>query len=352
MKKTTLTLSLVASTLLVSPAFAYQFDGTIETPVNNTNHAALRAGNTQTGVTILRVKLSDKEKEALARRQPRPGLRSSRIGNRLPAAIQLGMNNVPVMNQGRHGSCVTFAVSAALDALLGKGDYISQLCSLELGTHLERNGYMPSGWSGSYGPLVLEQMMRFGVVSKEKQISQSCADLNEYPITDGNNIGNEMSLTEFKSTSENINQTVYWTHLFSNDQVFDWKTDAPEKMQEVLINVKKAIASGNRLTFGTFLIINNKCRAGACATYKASHDTWGLTADLETPPYDVGGHEMVITGYDDNAVAYDELGGKHQGLLTLRNSWSEAVGDNGDYYMSYDFFIKYANEVQEVIAIK
>ena len=51
---------------------------------------------------------------------------------------------------------------------------------------------------------------------------------------------------------------------------------------------------------------------------KTSKDTWALTKGLETPPYEVGGHEMVITGYDDNAFALDDQGQKHRGLLTLR----------------------------------
>lgn len=353
MKKHILAVSLAATTMLAAPAFAYEFDKTVETPVSVTTAARSLTGQTEKNVTILKLKLSEKELRALDYRTPRQSLaKRAMTHSSLPAAIQLGMNGVPVLNQGRHGSCVTFADSAAINAALGKGDYISQLCSLELGTHLEKNGYIPSGWNGSWGPLVLEQMMRFGVVSKDTQATKSCANVNEYPISDMSNTGNEMSLTEHKTISENINDKVYWTHLFSNDQVFDWKTDAPEKMQEVLVNVKHALANGHRLTFGTFLILQSNCRAGACASYKASKDTWALTSDLETPPYEVGGHEMVITGYDDNAFAYDEHGGKHRGILTLRNSWGSDVGNHGDYYMSYDYFVKYANEVQEIIPVK
>ena len=99
------------------------------------------------------------------------------------------MNGVPVLNQGRHGSCVTFAVTAAMDAVIGHGDYISQLCSLELGKSLEYNGYLPSGWDGSLGPIVLNQFSRFGVVSKNDQASKSCADVKEYPLADGKKHG-------------------------------------------------------------------------------------------------------------------------------------------------------------------
>ena len=143
-----------------------------------------------------------------------------------------------------------------------------------------------------------------------------------------------------------------WLRLFSNDQVFGWKTDAPEKMQDVVGNVKRALANGHRLTFGAFLILQPYCRAGAGASYRASMDTWALTSSLETPPYEIAGHEVVITGYDDNAFAYDAHGGKHQGLLTLRNSWGNDAGNRGDYYMSYDYFVKYASEVQEIIPVK
>jgi C1A family cysteine protease len=67
------------------------------------------------------------------------------------------------------------------------------------------------------------------------------------------------------------------------------------------------------------------------------------------PLTDLGGHELVVTGYDDKAVAYDQEGRKHQGLLILRNSWSDEVGDHGEYYMSYDYFKMYVMEVQEII---
>lgn len=352
MKKRILAAAFAATAMLAGSVYAYQFTETLETPVKVNQSGKSLSGVTEKNVTILKVKLTEKEKQALAMRTPRKSTSHSLTGSKMPAAIQLGMNGVPVLNQGRHGSCVTFADSAALNAALGKGDYISQLCSLELGTHLERNGYIPSGWNGSWGPLVLEQMMRFGIVSKDTQRAKSCANVNEYPLTNKDDLGNEMALTEYKSVSENINDKIFWTHLFSNDQVFDWKTDAPEKMQEVLNNVKRAIVKGHRLTVGTFLIIQPGCRAGACASTKASFDTWALTSNLETPPYEVGGHELVITGFDDNAVAYDSFGGRHQGLLKLRNSWGADAGDNGEYYMSYDYFIKYVNEVQEIIPVK
>jgi len=56
----------------------------------------------------------------------------------------------------------------------------------------------------------------------------------------------------------------------------------------------------------------------------------------------------VITGYDDLAVAIDDQGRIHKGLLTLRNSWGKNVGDHGDFYMSYDYFKLLVLEVQQI----
>ena len=63
---------------------------------------------------------------------------------------------------------------------------------------------------------------------------------------------------------------------------------------------------------------------------------------------DIAGHEMIITGYDDRAVAIDDHGRAHKGLLTLRNSWGALAGDKGDFYMSYDYFKAFVMEVQRI----
>ncbi|MGF2339111.1 C1 family peptidase, partial [Acinetobacter baumannii] len=64
-----------------------------------------------------------------------------------------------------------------------------------------------------------------------------------------------------------------------------------------------------------------------------------------------GGHEMIITGYDDNAIAVDDNGREHKGLFTLRNSWGEQFGDKGNFYMSYDYFKVLTIEAQRIRAL-
>jgi len=154
--------------------------GSMKQPIKLVN----RAHATIEEVTLMKVRLSDKAQQMLAARTTK--FMKEDIPTRtlvgLQRQIQLGMNQVPVLNQGPHGTCTTFANTAAIDAVLGKGDYISQLCQLQLGFYLENNAYMPSGWNGTYGPIVLNQMSTFGIINKEQQAINGCGGLTEYPL--------------------------------------------------------------------------------------------------------------------------------------------------------------------------
>lgn len=339
--------TIAAASLIAVNAHALTFGKPISTAVPlSTSHL-----NAQTPaykqVTILTVTLTAEEQALLFNYHPKPSLLAKAAN--LPAHVSLGMNGVPVLDQGMHGTCATFANTAVVNAVLNKGDMISQLCQLELGAYLEDQGsYMPSGWNGSYGPFVLDQMRRFGVVTKAVQEEKSCATVKEYPLTDYTNEGQAMPLSEYAEKSIDVSNKFYYLQMMDFSQRFMKQFNDTDSAEKVLQQTKKALNRGNRLSFGTFLVISEYCPAGACASFHAKHDTWALTKELELPPYTTGGHEMVITGYDDNAVAYDNQGIAHKGLLTLRNSWGADVGDHGDFYMSYDYFKKFVGEVQEI----
>ena len=78
----------------------------------------------ESSVTLMRVSLSEKAKARFLSRlkETTSGTLAKLSG--LPPSVQLGMENVPVLNQGLHGSCVMFAVTAAMDAVIKKGDYV------------------------------------------------------------------------------------------------------------------------------------------------------------------------------------------------------------------------------------
>ncbi len=308
-------------------------------------------------VTLMNIKLTPKQKRAILN-FPRGDKEVTKKTSDLPRQADVGMNGVPVLDQGAHGSCVTFANTAAIDALLGKGDYISQLCNLELGAYFEEKGYLPSGWDGTIGPLALNQMLGFGIMSKTNQRAKTCGGLKEYPLANPYTTGNPMSLDEFKQSSENLNDSMYWNPVLTIFERFQWEpATASKQADELLLKIKKILATKSpyqdqRLSFAVLVPVDY-CSAGACGRYHSDEDSWVLTqAILNDQELNFGGHEMVITGYDDDAVAVDHDGTRHQGLLTLRNSWGENAGDHGNYYMSYDFFKQLVIEVQQIVVFK
>ena len=265
----------------------------------------------------------------------------------LPVSVDLGMENVPVLNQGIHGSCVTFAVMAAIDALLKKGDYMSPLCSLQLGRFLESYGYVLSGWNGSFSAWTLGQLTHFGFMTQQQQQQLGCGGLKEYPLWEQNE-GQAMSTQEFHQHSESLEQNhVAWTHVLDVDESL---MDDLDK-DNLLLRVKKALNHGDRLILGILLADYERGLVGAVGTHKAFNDTWVLTPEIVENSTNQGlfaGHAMVIIGYDDEAVAKDDQGRIHHGLLKLRNSWGSRIGDQGDFYISYEYFKALVIELQQI----
>ena len=126
--------------------------GNFQQEIHLAPHVTLSQSSQHQSVSLMRVGLSEKaQKQFVARVQEARTSALAKLSG-LPPSVQLGMENVPVLNQGIHGSCVTFAVTAAIDAVIKKGDYISQLCPLQLGQYLKK---MALALAAGMGPLVL-----------------------------------------------------------------------------------------------------------------------------------------------------------------------------------------------------
>ena len=335
--------SLLFTTLLISGhlnAESIKIIGTTSLTVK-TPAGMLRGEENSRQISLLKVQIDPNARQLLAQHAKKSLLSdptdSSGSNTRLPQQIQLGMNGVPVLDQGNHGTCVTFAVTGALDAAIGEGDYLSQLCPLQLGLHLESNGYNPSGWDGTWGRHALSQFSAFGIVSKDQQREHGCGDLVEYPVTGAGN-GQAMTLESYHELSESLEEkNIEWTQILDANEALSSRVDTNQTLNEI----KRTLSAGNRLTFGTLLLDFDLGFVGAVGSNKANYDSWVLTPEIARDIYisgDFGAHEMIITGYDDNAIAIDDHNQQHKGLLTLRNSWSDAVGDHGNFYMSYDYF--------------
>lgn len=319
-------------------------------PISLPNSASLKtkAAIPHQQVTVLKMKLSDDARKILNKKIDRVRLpyKQSEATPTYPKSVQLGMDQVPVLDQGRHGTCVTFAVTAAIDAAIHKGDYISQLCQLQLGNHLESYAYANSGWEGSWGSDVLKQMDLFGIVNKAEQKANSCGGLTEYPVNESSH-HTEMTVPEYHQMSERLaEELVVWSGILDAKQATD------RDMNNILNDVKASLTAGDRLVFGMLIPDVAMGIVGALGTHHATNDTWVLTPEilevLQSGQAVFAGHEMIITGFDDDAIAIDSNGNTSRGLLTLRNSWGKYVGDHGDFYLSYDYFKTLVDDIQRI----
>lgn len=316
---------------------------------STSEHKTLSSTNPEKVIQLLQVELSNDEKQLLATRSQNAlthtqqfSFQASITNNSLtPEKVQLGMNNVPVLDQGIHGTCVTFAITGAIDAVIGKGDYISQLCNLQLGTYLENHGSGLSGWDGSYPIYVINQIEQYGVINKDTQRTFGCGGLTQYPTYSAHNASSFMEPEVYSSKSELIfGKSVNWSEAYDRSN--------PE---QTLNDVKQALSEGDRLVFATLLPRTDLGFVGAVGRHNTwfYKDSWVLTPAIIAGIDNVeSAHEMIITGYDDNATATDDNGKKHKGLLTLRNSWGASVGDYGEFYMSYDYFKLLAYDVKRI----
>ncbi|GGI87144.1 C1 family peptidase [Legionella impletisoli] len=339
------------------PVFAAEIDmiGELHQPLPQANKERIKRTlllEPPREITLLQLALSDNAKETLKHRVEMASTSSNSMDIALAndtQRVQLGMNNVPVLDQGSHGTCATFANTAAIDALLGQGDYISQLCHLQLGRHLANVAYSPSGWKGSFGPVVLSQLDKFGMITKSNQQRYGCGGETEYPRFKGEP-ASEMSLPEYHTLSERLDERVAWSSLIDVWQAILKETDT----STTLADVKRSIREGDRVTFGVLLVDIQLGLIGAVGKHQVVSDTWVLTPEIVNDIKsnqafnNAGGHEMIITGYDDGAIAVDNQGRRYQGLFTLRNSWGTNVGNQGDFYMTYDYFKVLLLEAQRI----
>lgn len=343
-----LLLSLAINTSLY--AHDVKINGTIQHTIK-TSSLLPSNNNPPHPIKLLKVELSKSAIAGLGRRAAEALNKQnvSQTAKGLPSAVALGMNNVPVLDQGNFGSCVTFATTAALDAALDKGDYISQLCSLELGNYLANNGYNPNGWNGADARDILSQIDSYGIISKKQQQANGCGGLTEYPAHENAIPESSMTLEAFHELSEETNSQVYWSPILDVYASFE-RVDTNKTLAEV----KQALYNKERVTLGVILLDFDLGTAGAVGSHHSTYDTWVLTPEIARDIYFnpiFGGHEMVITGYDDNAIAVDDKGYQHKGLFTLRNSWGTSYGDKGDFYMSYDYFKVLVIDAQRINSV-
>jgi len=220
-------------------------------------------------------------------------------------AKDLRMNDLPVLDQGQYGTCVTFATTAILDVVLDEGDFIDQECTLALNLSLGKDY-----WDGAnYSSQLIIPLQKYGVVQKNNCPSQ-------YPDS-----SYKISTADYKKI---VSDTV-------DIKKVSYKYFADLNLKDV----RRTIDKGHRLSIGFMLkgSLDPISVRGFDINMDGSSRKGGLWACKQPGStanycgFAFAGHEVVVTGYDDT-----------QELLKIRNSWSDEVADDGDFYMTYEFF--------------
>lgn len=269
-----------------------------------------------TGVKVIKLmaitptkKMIEKNKLAVANMFRSGGERDYSRGvipfSQSPGAVDLGMANVPVLDQGHYGTCVTFSTTAALDARLQLGDYIDQQCTLALNKGLG-NDY----WNGaSNATQILDPLRENGLVQKGACYSQypdpdQAIDAATYQMNSNHDYSNQINYTYFGSASlSDIKSGLRAGHRFLIGFGL-----VPKDGDAISVNGFNVLINGSQSNGGLWACQQPSGRANYCGTPTA-------------------GHEVIVIGFDDK-----------QQLLKIRNSWSSQIGDQGDYYMTYAYY--------------
>lgn len=284
----------------------------------------------------------------------------------IPSSVQLGMNGVPVDDQGwEWGTCLTSAVIDGLNAYHGwhGDDRISATCFIQLSRSLP-SVTGETWWDDGDPTEALLWLSRYGVITIGEQASLSingkpiCGGLAHYPFTPGSSdfyrapkfteakaftaledkqrkrdggMGMAMSIKSYEHFAHRAISNSDW-HLMSNGM--------DSTPTQIVNQIKHALSHGDRVVVGLFIdpyLPDQAQWLGAMGRFHMAHDSWivtrSITRDIDASR-ELSGHAILITGYDDKACV-----GKQCGLFTARNSVGSDMGDHGDYYVSYDYVL-------------
>lgn len=283
----------------------------ISIPIRKSNQAVIKGSVDLSALTtkkikLLDIKISSELKQELTEKAAEiQKERDSDVGTSSSVAVDLGMNSVPVFDQGIHGTCITFANTALIDALKSSGDYISQQCLLELGVYQEKNTNIKSGWDGfDTSTIVLDRIKNFGVIDKKNCPHTYGVSSHEY----------EMDEATYVTYSNKL-----WVDSFT------WKNLETGNIEQV----KEALNKGHRISTAVLLKADAILGEGINGNWSG---LWQLPKDVDDYMVAINSgnsvaHAVVIIGYDDEKQ-----------LIKVRNSWSTSTGEQGNYYMTYEFY--------------
>lgn len=116
----------------------------------------------------------------------------------------------------------------------------------------------------------------------------------------------------------------------------DYSANGNENVQRM----KENVAKGYALDFGFIVFSSYRDAATNGGIFPYPSISSGGTYSEEI----VGGHSVLIVGYDDDKVSTNPRDGNSKtGCFLIRNSWGESWGDHGYGWIPYEYFMLNSN---------
>ena len=125
-----------------------------------------------------------------------------------------------------------------------------------------------------------------------------------------------------------------WALGQSFQSIKHFRLDYSQDGKENILRMKEYVTKGYALDFGFFVF----------SSYSDAATNSGIFPYPSPGESIVGGHSILIVGYDDAKVSKNPRDGNTKtGCFLIRNSWGESWGDRGYGWFPYEYFIPKAN---------
>ncbi len=235
----------------------------------------------------------------------------------LAASVDLRAWCSPVENQGQLGSCTANAGAGMLEYYQRRAFGVHLDASRLFLYKVTRNLLKWTGDTGAYLRTTMKAMAGFGICPEEY-----------WPYSDTKTGPNGAPSDPFEKEPSSFNYQFASNYKSTTYYRLDPVGATPAT---ILNNVKTYVAAGLPSMFG-FTVYNSISQAGTNGG-KIPYPKVGDSA--------VGGHAVMIVGYDDSVVIQNGPGGpKTTGAFLIRNSWGTSWGNAGYGYLPYEYVLK------------